>query len=218
MAKQAVKKRVSKVGSVVPSSSLQPGPPTQRGVARRQALLGAAIRVVATSGVAALTHREIARVARLPLAATTYYFESKSALVVATFESVTQKRIAELDAAAAAMPAKLAIATAARVWAETLARRMRDERGLVLAEFELHLEAARAPELRAIHVLWETKVMAVLSQAMCALGSNHATADAALIFAVLTGLEIGELANETPAASVTLIQPLLHRLLAGLLK
>ena len=52
---------------------------------------------------------------------------------------------------------------------------------------------------------------------MRALDSPHPEADAALVLAVLTGLEIGELADPTPGLERDLVGPLLRRLLYALL-
>jgi DNA-binding transcriptional regulator YbjK len=47
-----------------------------RGAARREALLEAVLRIVAEVGADAVTHRRVAEEAQLPLASTTYWFES----------------------------------------------------------------------------------------------------------------------------------------------
>jgi hypothetical protein len=97
-----------------------------------------------------------------------------------------------------------------------MAGNLRADRARVLAEFEMHLEASRRAELRAIHLRWEAAAMDYFTAAMRALGSPLPEADAALVLSVLTGLEIGELASPTLDAERVLIEPLLRRLLLAL--
>src|SRR5436189_6242495 len=69
-----------------------------RGTARRDALLDAVIRIVAEVGVDAVTHRRVAEVADLPLASTTYWFESKQHLLTAALERAADRDIERLRA------------------------------------------------------------------------------------------------------------------------
>ena len=52
-----------------------------RGARRRDAILQAALRVIAEQGVAAVTHRAVATEADVPPASTTYYFKSLDELL-----------------------------------------------------------------------------------------------------------------------------------------
>ena len=58
-------------------------PERPRGAARREALLEAVLRIVADVGPDAVTHRRVAEEAQLPLASTTYWFDSKEHLLTA---------------------------------------------------------------------------------------------------------------------------------------
>jgi len=69
-----------------------------RGAARRDALLDAVLRVIAEVGVDAVTHRRVAEVAGLPLASTTYWFESKEHLLTAALERAADRDVARLRA------------------------------------------------------------------------------------------------------------------------
>jgi AcrR family transcriptional regulator len=90
--------------------------PRPRGAARREALLDAVLRVVADAGVDAVTHRRVAEVAGLPLASTTYYFDSKEHLLTAALERAAERDIERLHAflgdapERAADPLELAVA------------------------------------------------------------------------------------------------------------
>ena len=189
---------------------------TDRGRARRTAILDAAIAVVARDGTGAVTHRAVAKLAKVPLAATTYYFASRDDLLLEAFRHLTARRMAAYDAAFAILPAKLSAEVAAAGWAHALAELLTNEPAAVVAEFEMHLEGSRRAQLRAIHHAWETKAMAYFTAGMKAIGSKKPEADAALVLAVLTGLEIGEIVNPTPNAERELLAPLLRRLLHAL--
>jgi TetR/AcrR family transcriptional regulator, regulator of biofilm formation and stress response len=174
--------------------------------------------VVADDGVGGLTHRAVAARAGVPLAATTYYFASKSDLVIESFEHLVADRIRELDAAIAATPARMSVELAAASWAHVMAENLRATRWRLVAEQELHLHASRVDALRAIHRAWEARAMDYFEVAMAALGSGAPRADAALVLAALTGFQVGELADPTPALERDLLGPLLLRLLGALLR
>src|SRR5512138_372519 len=52
---------------------------------RRAAILDATLRLIATDGVDAVTHRRVAGAADVPLGSTTYYFESREQLLREAF-------------------------------------------------------------------------------------------------------------------------------------
>ena len=71
-----------------------------RAARRREALLEATLRIVADTGADAVTHRRVAEVAQLPLASTTYYFDSKEELLTAALELAAERDMARLHAIA----------------------------------------------------------------------------------------------------------------------
>lgn len=195
---------------------IKPGVTTDRGRARRGAILDAAIAVVARDGTGAVTHRAVAKLAKVPLAATTYYFADRDDLLLEAFRHLTARRIAALDAALAVLPETLSAEVAAAGWANALAELLRSEPAGVAAEIEMHMESYRRPQLRAIHAEWEAKAMEYFTRGMKAIGSRKPAVDAALVLAVLTGLEIGEIVNPTANAERELLAPLMRRLLHAL--
>lgn len=197
-------------------AKIKPGIGTDRGRARRTAILDAAIEVVARDGTGAATHRAVAKLAKVPLAATTYYFASRDDLLLEAFKHLTARRMAAYDAALAVLPETFSAELAAASWAHALAEILRSEPAAVVAEFEMHLEGSRRAQLRAIHHQWETKAMEYFTAGMKAVGSKKPDVDAALVLAVLTGLEIGEIVNPTPHAERELLAPLLRRLIHAL--
>ncbi|MCI9887093.1 TetR family transcriptional regulator [Micrococcales bacterium 31B] len=61
-------------------------PKQQRSVARREAIINAALALIREQGVHAATHRAVAIRAGVPLAATTYYFAKRDDLLAAAIE------------------------------------------------------------------------------------------------------------------------------------
>src|SRR4051812_49583078 len=67
---------------------------TPKGERRRQALVEAAIGLLVDGGFDAVRHRAVAERAGLPLASTTYYFDSLDELVTAAIEHHGQAELA----------------------------------------------------------------------------------------------------------------------------
>ena len=173
--------------------------PRPRGAARREALLEAVLRIVADVGADAVTHRRVAEVADLPLASTTYWFESKEQLLTAALELAAQRDIARLQEFAAGPvgdsddPLELAVAAIL----EPLDESLQAGRGSLLATYLLLLEAARRPSLRAIAREWTEAYLKLLGRLFKQAGSAYPTIDAELLLAAADGLLIEQLASGT---------------------
>lgn len=163
-----------------------------RGAARREALLEAVLQVVAETGVEAVTHRRVAATAGLPLASTTYWFESKEQLVCAALGLAADRDIARLQAYSAAGVASPAAALDRAVAAivDPIAAGDPAGRASLIAVFALLLEAARRPELRETSRRWTAAYVQTLSELLAAAGSQRAAQDAALLLAAVDGLLI----------------------------
>ena len=64
---------------------------------RRAAIIDAAVQIIATRGLGAVTHRAVAREAKVPLAATTYYFASKEEILKEALESLSAAEVKRLE-------------------------------------------------------------------------------------------------------------------------
>jgi DNA-binding transcriptional regulator YbjK len=71
-----------------------PGPSQERSRRRRTTLLNAAVALLTEGGFNAVTHRAVAHRARLPLAATTYYFASRDQLLAEAFAQLVETELA----------------------------------------------------------------------------------------------------------------------------
>jgi TetR/AcrR family transcriptional regulator, regulator of biofilm formation and stress response len=178
------------------SAAKQPRP---RGAARREALLEAVLRIVADVGADAVTHRRVAEVADLPLASTTYWFDSKEQLLTAALELAAQRDMARLQEFIAepldnsADPLDLAVAAIL----EPLDESLQASRGSLLSTYLLLLEAARRPNLRGVAKEWTAAYMKLLNRLFRRAGSNDPVADAELLLAAADGLLISQLAQGT---------------------
>lgn len=168
--------------------------PTQdRSQRRRDALLRAAAELLAEGGARAVTHRAVAARAGIPAASTTYYFESIQQLTDEALRQHLTDRLGELHR----MIAKSASGgRTAETVARGLARALIERSGdVAVAQFEVYLEAARNPALRA-HVAetveaFERLVAAVLRT----LGARRPDESAAAMLALIDGFLIHRIAR-----------------------
>ena len=184
-----------------------------RGAARREALLEAVLRIVAEVGPDAVTHRRVAEEAGLPLASTTYWFDSKEHLLTAALELAAERDTARLLAYGAEMEQSDldpldAIVTAIGECDD----KSQPNRGSLIATFALLLEAARRPALQQISQRWSEAYLLTLSRLLERAGSASPRADAELLIGATDGLLLEQLAsgrNEN-------LNPRLRRLAAAL--
>jgi DNA-binding transcriptional regulator YbjK len=118
------------------------------GLARREALLRAALEIVAERGVGGATHRAIAERAGLPASSTTYFFPTIDDLILEALRFLSTERVAQLELLTAQIqslgPAPDAVA---ELFATTL---VATPEGPQVAQFEAYLEATRrSQEARA---------------------------------------------------------------------
>ena len=182
-----------------------------RGAARREALLDAVIRIVADVGADAVTHRRVAEEAGLPLASTTYWFNSKEHLLTAALERAAERDIARLhafldDASAKADPLALAVDAIVGPPEE------QTNRGSLLATYALILEAARRPAMRAINQRWTEAYLGALTRLLRAAGSGRPRSDAVILLAAADGLLVEQLTS----GEATEAAPQLRRLAKAL--
>ena len=187
-----------------------------RGAARREALLDAVLRVVAEAGVDAVTHRRVAEVAGLPLASTTYWFDSKEHLLTAALQRAADRDIERLRAVLGETPEHepdplgLAVGAILGPGAES----SQASRGWLLATYALVLEAARRPALREVTMGWTNAYLEALPPLLAAAGSQHPRSDAELLLAAADGLLVDQLASDDAAD----LAPRLRRLAEALVR
>jgi DNA-binding transcriptional regulator YbjK len=187
--------------------------PRPRGAARREALLEAVLRIVADVGADAVTHRRVAEEAGLPLASTTYWFDSKEHILTAALELAAERDTARLLEYAAEVARSVsnqddALEAAVAAIYEPLDDGLQASRGSLMATYALLLEAARRPALREIASRWTEVYLLTLGQLLELAGSSRPREDAELLLAAADGLLIEQLST---GASIDL-RPRLRRL------
>lgn len=171
-----------------------------RGAARREALLEATLRIVADTGADAVTHRRVAEVAQLPLASTTYYFDSKEQLLTAALQLAAERDLARLHTLAEQLRTRSGDPAHAVALVLDPAGELSDEeraagRRSLLAGYTLLLEAARRPALRELTRRWTEAYMTTVAEQLQRAGSTHPREDAQLLLAASDGLLIAQLST-----------------------
>lgn len=116
-------------------------------LARRSAVLDAAIELIGEGGISAVTHRAVAARAAVAVATTSYFFASIDDLLVAAMHRVTDTITEQLRHAATQLDATPALDIPIAI--EALTNILLAEPPLsIIAQFETYLHAARRPELR----------------------------------------------------------------------
>lgn len=184
-----------------------------RGDQRRQELLEAALRVVGTRGVKAVSHRSVAAMARVPLGSTTYYFTSKEAILTETLRLAARTEIETLerqvDRLDAGMPAE--------GWVEAildwLDHQLRGRaRFRLVALYSLQLEATHRPELRVIYEEWTLATVRLARRLLHEAGASAPDTTAPLLVAAIDGLRHNQLAVRDAGISRSTTRPLVEQL------
>jgi len=179
-------------------------PPTQP---RREALVDAALRVLAREGPRGVSHRAVAAEAALPLAATTYYFTSKEELLAEALRRVAGDETDRLQA----LTEQLTHADLRSSGGALGARALIAEYGSMLLKFEIYLEAARRPELQASCAAWIDGFRAVAEAILRAAGAGEPERGARILVATIDGLMVQQLAGSAdPPDEATLCADLDH--------
>ncbi|MDO9356261.1 MAG: TetR family transcriptional regulator [Solirubrobacteraceae bacterium] len=112
-----------------------------RGLARRDALLRAAVEIVAERGVGGATHRAIAERAGVPPSTTTYFFASIDELVLEALRHFTDLRVEQLSGLATMLADQHSSPEeTARLFAEILCAAPPQHE---IAQFEAYLDSSR---------------------------------------------------------------------------
>ena len=161
---------------------------------RRRDILAAVLRVVADGGVDAVTHRRVAAEAGVPLGSTTYYFDSREALLREAF----QHDLARVDAAFSQLADEFSggdVEALVEMFVE-LSRRQLADAAPLRAEYELILFAARDPEVaRALHA-WEDRMVGSLAQRLERLGAARPVDAGRTLLQLARGAELDQLTRD----------------------
>jgi TetR/AcrR family transcriptional regulator, regulator of biofilm formation and stress response len=176
---------------------------------RRRAIIDAALRIIASRGLPAVTHRTVAREAGVPLAATTYYFASKSEILSEALESLAAVEVERLEAltasVAAATPSRAELAAAL---GEALIPEPAEAERTWLAQFEIYVEAARNPALRPAVIRWREAFVELAASALRAIGAPDPERRAPIAVAAINGILLDRLRGVGDDAERTMAEHL----------
>lgn len=156
---------------------------------RRQLLAVAAITTLARHGSRGLTHRAVDRAAGVADGTTSYYFRSRTDLLVAATQRLAQDDALRISAMPVGSAHELLDALASAVSLEGI------DHSAQLARLELTLESTRRPELQAELRQSGRAVHDALRQRLTALGFPDAADRATALLAIMDGLLIDTLSG-----------------------
>jgi DNA-binding transcriptional regulator YbjK len=165
-----------------------------RGSAREQAIALAVMGVIAERGVAGCTHRAVAAASGVPVGSVSYYFPTVDTLLEGALRHFVEGEVARLRVVEreleqrGATPGEYVDALMGAVGTGPL------------PQFELYLEAARRPALRAAAAQCLDAYAGVAEAALRASGSPRAAMGARLFVALADGLALHALAAPEPSA------------------
>ena len=169
-------------------------PRQDRSRRRRDALLRATIELLGETGAKSVTHRAVAERAGLPLASTTYYFESVHQLIEEALKLHVAERVAELQGMAAV--ALGATGASAQDIAERLAEVLASApTPILVAQYQMYLEAGRNPALQPAVADALSAFEGLAAGVLGALGARHPESTAEAFVALLDGFALHRLAR-----------------------
>jgi TetR/AcrR family transcriptional regulator, regulator of biofilm formation and stress response len=184
-----------------------------RGAARREALLEAVLTIVADVGAEAVTHRRVAEQAQLPLASTTYWFDSKEDLLTAALELAAERDVGRLRELAVTLRERDPLQAVLDAVLDPL-----DEpssRASLMATYALLLEAARRPALQELARRWTDVYLETIGELLDRAGSARPREDARLILSAADGLLLEQLAAGDPDDPRPALARLVHILIGA---
>jgi DNA-binding transcriptional regulator YbjK len=180
----------------------------------REALLDATLRIVASDGISAVTHRRVNAEAGVANGLTTYYFSTKSELLGAAYTHWIAKALERVRStaltAAGAQPNRSRRESMIEILVEVTAGELETEDAA--AGFAL----AREPALATDFGQWEERLLALVQHECDALGSSDSAQDAWIILSVIRGLQLAHLSGGGHRPDRTALRATLARLVESL--
>jgi DNA-binding transcriptional regulator YbjK len=155
----------------------------------QDAIVAAAVQVVASEGVAAVTHRRLAAEAGVALSSTTWHFATKTDILMAALRWTAAHEVARIAEIADRM-GDVDFDPAA--WSEELADwligQVTTEREIAVALYRLQIELLGVPGARDVHREWGRGLRALGDRAIER--SDTSDVDIRLVVAALDGLRL----------------------------
>jgi AcrR family transcriptional regulator len=179
----------------------------------RERILRATLDLIAAEGVAAVTNRRVAAAASVSLGSLTYHFASQTDLLRESLLLYVDEETARRELVARELEREGVSLERVAETVEQLAGAA-SEIPRQIAELELHLQAARDPELREASQRCFAAHERIAVAALTALGIDDGDRHATTVVALITGLAVrrlaggGEDASGTADALITLVRGL----------
>lgn len=180
----------------------------------RERILRATLALLAEEGTAALSNRRIAAAADVSLGSLTYHFPSQASLLRESLLLYVGEEVERLEAVAAMLRERAPSPAEVAADVEALIGRPSGGPG-PLAELELHLQAARDPELQEASARCFAAYEALAASALGTLGVTDPARHASAFVALIVGLGVRRLG--TGAADTEAVTEALLTLLRGAL-
>jgi TetR/AcrR family transcriptional regulator, regulator of biofilm formation and stress response len=153
----------------------------------------------------------------VPLASTTYWFQSKEDLLQETLLLAAREEVTRLERLVLELaPTEIEVAGWARAVAAALAGDLEADPIRHVAFVELVLEGTRRPWLREEVRRWDQAHLRLAALGLRAAGSPDPRGDAPLVVAAITGLMLGQLTNPVEDFEEQVFRPALERLFTSL--
>ena len=182
---------------------------------RRQDILEATLRLIGSGGVNTVTHRAVAEEAGVSLASTTYYFDSKSALIEEALELMIARSIDDVRQFTTCPPEISQEELIDRVMGFAEAQ-INDPNAFLLAQYELMLEAGRAEYLRPLARRWTIAYMDGFNNLVESAGLPDPVATAEIVTNFVEGALLNHVTTPTDDFLEGRFRPLLTDLVAAL--
>jgi DNA-binding transcriptional regulator YbjK len=175
---------------------------TPKGERRRQALVAAAAELLLEGGFDAIRHRSVATRAELPLASTTYYFESLDDLIARAVEFTG---VAELEL----MRDRISVVSHRRRGAEATVDLIVDllvgpdgsdanSREQLIVRYERFVASARHPQLRDVQLRMRAQLDDLLADVLRRSGRAVRQEQLRRLVAIVDGAVVGALSEVDP--------------------
>jgi DNA-binding transcriptional regulator YbjK len=164
---------------------------------REENLLDAAIGILGSQGVRALTHRAVDAAAAVPTGSTANYFKTRDMLISAVADRFADRDRATWQAIAGFVRPTTTVELAAAL-AAYVHRALGSERALTIARYALFVEAALRPELQGRLAEAARSIRTWGTEWLRAIGSTDPESECAAILDYLDGLTFHQLTFPGP--------------------
>jgi DNA-binding transcriptional regulator YbjK len=171
--------------------SAVPGTRAEASQRVREAIVAATVKIVASDGVAAVTHRRVALEAGVSLSSTTWHFAAKADILEAALHWTARREIARIAEIADRLgTVDFDPAAWAGELADWLVEQVTAEREIAVALYRLQIELLGSPGAREVHREWGRGLRALGDRVLERSATRTPDLDVRLIAAALDGLRL----------------------------